>query len=234
MKSIMKNWAMLLGTLILAGGLSGCDGIGIWNVSKATGNINTELSKFLNAETDEQKAQGLKDLSMITQRKNMVFAGWDSVIGYMSMYVSDQERAAILNDYDRARDMLGLSLLIARTNFATYCEAVANCTAENYNALLDRGRFVKSSLELAKPGLTERIALFQARYPRYDLNTAAVFPLKELLFNDEKFYKFLTDDEAALEFVDLDNDNRDRFETRDRSLERLRPVDITIVPALGS
>jgi hypothetical protein len=164
----------------------------------------------------------------------MVLAGWDSVIGYMSMYVSESERQAILNDYDKARDMLGLSLLISQASFETYCNGVANCKIEDYNALLNRGRFLKASYELANPALTERLKLFQARYPRYSLRTALVSRLKELLYDDKKFYEFLTDDEAALRFIALDSEDRDIRETRDQALKALRPIDITILPALGS
>jgi hypothetical protein len=234
MKSLLNKCIKLVVALGVAGSLSGCYEIVIWDSARASGNINTEISEFINAETDEEKAKSLAAIQPITQHYNMIVSGWDSVVGYMSMYLSDAERVAIMSDYNRARDMLGLSLLISETSFETYCNGVANCKIEDYNTLLDRGRFVKSSLELAKPGLTERIALFKARYPRYNLRTALVENLKELLFDDAKFLQFLTDDEAALRFIAIDNEGRKISETRDQALNRLRPVDITILPALGS
>lgn len=234
MKSLINNWLKLMLVLGLAGGLSGCDGIIVWENAKATGKFNTQISEFLNAATDEQKAKGLKDIRTITELHNMAVSGWDSVVGYMSMYISNQEREAILNDYNKARDMLGLSLLISGTTFETYCDAVAGCTLNDYNALLDRGRFVKGAYELAQPGLTERVALFKARYPDYSLQTAQVERLRTLLFDDEAFLAFLTDDDAALAFIAREIESRKQSATREEVLNQLRPIDITIAPALGS
>ncbi|MEH6998655.1 MAG: hypothetical protein V7542_09655 [Limnobacter sp.] len=234
MKSVINHWSKLTLVAVLAGGLSGCYEIVIWENARATGTFNTQISDFLNAKTEEQKAQGLEAIRTITKLENMVVSGWDSVVGYMSMYLSNEEREATLNDYNKARDMLGLSLLISETTFEQYCVGVAGCTREDYNALLDRGRFVKGSLELAKPALTERIALFQARYPKYDLKTAQVERLKNLILDDDAFLEFLTDDEAALAFIVRENESRNKSYTREQVLEMLRPIDITIVPALGS
>lgn len=234
MKLLLNKCFKLIIAVGLTGSLTGCYEIVIWDAARASGNINTEISEFLNAETDEEKAKSLAAIQPITQHYNMIVSGWDSVVGYMSMYLSDAERVAIMSDYNKARDMLGLSLLISEASFETYCNGIANCKIEDYNALLDRGRFVKSSLELSKPGLTERIALFKARYPRYNLRTALVENLKELIFDDAKFLQFLTDDDAALRFIAIDNEGRRINETREDALERLRPLDITIVPALGS
>ncbi|HEX4917629.1 MAG TPA: hypothetical protein VFV43_07015 [Limnobacter sp.] len=231
LKSLMRMACTVLAVLTL----TACDEIGIWEGSKATGKLNTQVSEFFNAKTDEEKRAATAALKPVIERYNMVWSGWSSFIGYMAVYYDDAQRAAVVQDYNQFRDVMALSLLLSNTTYQEYCEAVANCTQEDYNALLERGKFVKASLEFAKPDVAYRVQLFQARVPGLDMEKVSALNLGPLIFDDEKFKQFLTDDAFAARIIY--NEVENRYSTKPRMEEiynLLKPVDLTITPALGS
>lgn len=225
--------------------LGGCKITGneiyLWTIKSSA---DEPLSEFVNAQSEDAQRVAMKKAYDILQ-SNLIFKDrLQGAIGFYSLYYTPEQAARVWTDPAAFRDMMALSLNMSGVSFKLYCNTVVNCKSEDYEALRQRGEFVKNSLEVTNPALTERIALYLQRFPALsegpNLNHIHVATMGEIVNDDQKLYRFLTDSDYALDVAirkyvrELDLLPETIANDSQHFYRQVRPIDPGITAALGS